>query len=93
MILLVSVIVCGAGAFVVGGVGYVVVFILGICMLLVKDFIFWRGSAEKLSFKAYILGDVPEPSTLGHDKSEGRSHHANPTVGLFARLRKRRKGT
>ncbi len=58
-------------AFVFGGVEYVVVLILGICMLLVKDFIFWRGSGEKLSFRAYVLGDMPEPPTLGRDKNEG----------------------
>jgi hypothetical protein len=93
VILLVASIVCGIVAFVFGGLEYVVVLILGILMLLVKDFMFWRGSGEKLSFRAYILGDMPEPSGLGRAKTEGCSHSVNRTRGLSARFGKRGKKT
>jgi hypothetical protein len=91
VILLAASVACGIVAFVFGGVEYVVVVMLGISMLLVKDFIFWRGSGEKLSFRSYILGDMPEPSGPGRAKSGGRSHSVNRRRGLFAKFGKRRK--
>lgn len=91
IILLVSVIISGVAAFLLGGAEYLIVLILGILVYLGKDFIFWKGSGDRGPFRAYVFGDKPRSSAPWRSKSDDRNHRTRHVSKLFARLHNRRR--